>query len=313
MLALHGRRTVVARDLLRGLEVLLFGDLLQGQAGGLVDGDDDELREEGDAENDGDVAVEQVEALGLGEGADDGVDEADADEGQRNGDGHEEALLALLGVRDVEGHDGRQDDDGNVGDDEERRAGLVQVRRRVACEARRDVVVRGVDAAHDAEDEADDDDQVDEVEHACVQNGALSLVDRVEEAREEPNGGQLEGREADVLQDRGAGVQAGVRGVGDGGQLHARADDSGEAEDDEEEPARVLPQTVTDCEEGCDAESRDIDGDFGDGDAVAVGESHDVCVLGEGSVKFFFSSTLKDTMWMVEILYVSLALFLCLT
>lgn len=182
----------MARDLLRGFEMLLLGNSLQRQSGSLVHCHNDEFLNKRHAKHNCDAAVQEVEILVLSEGAEDGVDQANEDEWQRNDDRHEDSFLSFLSVGYVEGHEDGKGDNGDVGDYEEGRAGFVQVRRRIALKTGRNVGIRSIDTAYNSKDKANNDDQVDEVEHARVQHSAFRSVDGIEKTGKKSNGCQHE-------------------------------------------------------------------------------------------------------------------------
>lgn len=138
----------------------------------------------------------------------------------------------------------------------------------------RTIGVAGLNTTNYAEDQSNQDNQVDEFGRSRRDDSRLSLVYRVKETTEQADSGKLKWGQADVLEDCGADVKAEIIRLTDCCKLHTWPDDSYEAEDDQEIPACASTKSVVDGEEGSNCQTRDIDDDFGDRDAIAIIESH---------------------------------------
>jgi hypothetical protein len=175
-------------------------------------------------------------------------------------------------MRHGEGDEDRGDDDFDVGHDEETHAGPAQGTRLIGS-----VLGQGgarIHTANNGQDESDHDYDFYDLKQACADNSAVRHVDVVQESAEETDGRQHKRRETDVLKDGRTGVKRDVSRLADDRKLHAGPYDTGKTEHDEEQPSSVPGEAMADREKDGDCESRDIDNDLGDRDAIAVVESH---------------------------------------
>ena len=103
------------------------------------------------------------------------VNEPHEEQRQRGRDGEEDPFLARLGVGDGQGEEKCEGEDGDEGGDEEGEADLGQRLRFVA--ARGAVGVARVDAADDAEDDADGVEDLGQLDVAGRDGRLVALVD----------------------------------------------------------------------------------------------------------------------------------------
>jgi len=134
--------------------------------------------------------------------------------------------------------------------------------------------VASVDTANYAKNETNDDNDLDELQHAWVEEGVVGLVDVVEEATEETKSCKLNWRHTNAVEDGRSGIEADGIGFADGRELHTRPDNSGETEYDEIQPTGVATKAMLDCEPDADKKTWDVNYELGDRDTISITERH---------------------------------------
>ena len=132
------------------------------------------------------------------------------------------------------------------------------------------VIGARVVTTHDAEDEADGSNKLDELDMAGRDQGGLDTVDVCDEAAQEAEGAELEREDGDGEEDEDADVEGCVLWVGDGAQLQAGLDETGQGEREQKPPAGRTAEAVSDCKGYGDDQGRDVKDNFGDGNGISL-------------------------------------------
>ena len=151
------------------------GGFPQRQTHTLKDDHNSHLLQQRHTQQNSNTTLERAEAAHIPKRVDGSVDEPHEEERQARRDGEEDPLLARLGVGGGHGEEDRKGEDGGEGGDEEGEADFTRGLRFV--DARGAVVVARVDAADDAEDDADRVEDLGELDVAGRDGRLVGLVD----------------------------------------------------------------------------------------------------------------------------------------
>jgi hypothetical protein len=126
------------------------------------------------------------------------------------------------------------------------------------------IVVASIDTTNDPEDDPHSDNKLDELEYPSIDEGVVTPVYAVKKTTKEPKKTKHQGRHSNVVENGCTGVQTYICGLAYGRELHAGSNDSSQAENDHEQKSRRAAETMSDCKDDGDNETREIDDNLAD-------------------------------------------------